>query len=251
MFNLHFIDSSVCVIYLLVVIGLAVISARRQKDNEDFFLGGRNMNWVAVAISLFATSFSSISFLGLPQRGAYQDFSFFLTILIIPLVITPILWWVFVPVYVRLKVSSGYEYLGQRFGTPAQRIGSLLYCVYALGWMGAMLYAVALTLQIVLGLSTTQYYWALIGVGVFATFYTALGGLRAVIWTDVLQAIVLGGVILLVLFIAVGRIEGGWSEFFNIASANHKFQMFHLKANLLARENFTDRHSVFCAAGQP
>jgi len=56
---------------------------------------------------MFATSFSSISFLGLPQRGAYQDFSFYLTILFIPFVITPILWWIFVPMFVRLKVSSG------------------------------------------------------------------------------------------------------------------------------------------------
>ena len=238
----------VCVAYLAVVFGLAIWSARGQRDNEDYFVGGRRMNWFAVGVSMFATSFSSISFLGLPQRGAYQDFSFYLTILFIPLVITPILWWVFVPMFVRLRVSSGYEYLGRRFGLPAQRIGSGLYCLYALGWMGTMLYAVALTLQTVMELSDTQYFWMLVGIGAFATVYTVMGGLKAVIWTDVLQATVLGTAIVLVMFLAVGRMEGGWRSFWAIATEHDKFQMFHLDPNLLAKENFTRSNTVFTAA---
>ena len=130
---------------------------RGQRDNEDYFVGGRRMNWLAVGISMFATSFSSISFLGLPQRGAFQDFSFYLTILLIPLLITPLLWFFFVPLYVRLRVSSGYAYLRLRFNPTVQRVGSLLYCGYALGWMGAMLYAIALTLKSVMDLNDTQY----------------------------------------------------------------------------------------------
>ena len=246
--KLGFIDWCVCLAYLAVVFGLAIRSVKGQEDNEDYFVGGRKMNWLAVGISMFATSFSSISFLGLPQRGAYQDFSFYLTILFIPFVITPILWWVFVPLFVRLKVSSGYEYLGRRFGLPAQRIGSSLYCVYAIGWMGTMLYAIALTLQTVLGLSETQYFWMLVGLGAFTTAYTAVGGLRAVVWTDVLQAVVLGGAVVTVLFLAVGRIDGGWPAFWAIANEHHKFQMFHLDSDLLAAKNFTDANSVFTAA---
>ncbi|MDT8301767.1 MAG: sodium/solute symporter [Sedimentisphaerales bacterium] len=248
MTDLSLIDWCVCAAYLVVVFCLAIRSARGQQDNEDFFLGGRSMNWFVVGVSMFATSFSSISFLGLPQRGAYQDFSFYLTILFIPFVITPILWWIFVPMFVRLKVSSGYEYLGLRFGLPAQKIGSALYCIYALGWMGTMLYAVALTLQTVMGLTHAQYYFVLIGIGAFATVYTVMGGLKAVIWTDVLQALVLGGAIIAVMFLAVNRIDGSWSAFWSIASEHNKFKMFHLNANLLAPENFTGRNTVFTAA---
>jgi SSS family transporter len=248
MTDLSLIDWCVCATYLVVVFGLAVRSARGQQDNEDYFLGGRNMNWFVVGVSMFATSFSSISFLGLPQRGAYQDFSFYLTILFIPFVITPILWWIFVPMFVRLKVSSGYEYLGRRFGPPVQKIGSGLYCIYALGWMGTMLYAIALTMRTVMELTQAQYYFVLIGIGAFATIYTVMGGLKAVIWTDVLQALVLGGAIIAVLFLAVSRIEGGWSAFFSIASEHNKFRMFHLNSNLLAPENFTGRNTVFTAA---
>lgn len=247
MIDLSPIDLLVCMAYLVLVFSLAWKSAKGQQDNEDYFLGGRRMNWFAVGVSMFATSFSSISFLGLPQRGAYQDFSFYLTILFIPFVITPILWWVFIPMFVRLKVSSGYEYLGRRFGWPAQRLGSALYCIYAIGWMGTMLYAVALTLQAVMGLSVTQYYWTLVGIGVFATVYTVMGGLRAVIWTDVLQAVVLGGVIVVVMLLAINRIDGGFSGFWAIATEHNKFQMFHLDRNLLAPENFTGNNTIFTA----
>ena len=149
MADLSIIDWGICAVYLALVFGLAFRSVKGQHDNEDYFLGGRRMNWFVVGVSMFATSFSSISFLGLPQRGAYQDFSFYLTILFIPFVITPILWWIFLPTFIRLRVSSGYEYLGRRFGLPVQRIGSGLYCVYALGWMGTMLYAMALTVKTV------------------------------------------------------------------------------------------------------
>ena len=185
------------------------------------------MNWFAVGISMFATSFSSISFLGLPQRGAYQDFSFYLTILLIPILITPILWFFFVPLYARLRVSSGYAYLRLRFNSTVQKIGSLLYCGYALGWMGAMLFAIALTLKSVMNLNDTQYVLTLIGLGVFATVYTAVGGLRAVIWTDVLQAVTLGAAVVAVLLLAVGGIAGGWSGLWQIGSENGRWTMFH------------------------
>jgi len=247
MTQLGTLDWIVCAAYLVATIWLAIKSASGTQDNEDYFIGGRKMNWISVGISMFATSFSSISFLGLPQQGAYLDFSFYLTILCIPLVITPVLWWVFVPVFTRLRVSSGYEYLGLRFGQPARRLGSVLYCLYAVGWMGAMLYAVALTLQVVLGLGGSQYYWILIGVGAFATLYTVIGGLKAVVWTDVLQAIVMGGAVVTVLFLAVGRIEGGWPAFWSLAAEHDKFRMFHLDANLLSPGNFTERNSVFTA----
>ncbi|MBN2476390.1 MAG: hypothetical protein JXB62_17385 [Pirellulales bacterium] len=245
--SLSMVDWIVCAAYLAVVFGLAFWSMRGQRNSEDYFVGGRRMNWAAVGVSMFATSFSSISFLGLPQRGAYQDFSFFLTILLIPLAITPLLWFLFVPLYVRLRVSSGYAYLRLRFGPVVQRVGSLLYCGYALGWMGAMLYAIALTLKGIMDLSPTQYLATLIGLGVFATVYTAAGGLRAVIWTDVLQALTLGVVVVVVLLLAVAGIAGGWRGLWETGNAHGRFAMFHLNSDWLAAENFTSPSSVYTA----
>lgn len=246
--HLSMIDWIVCLAYLAVIVGLAVWSMRGQQDNEDYFVGGRRMNWLAVGVSMFATSFSSISFLGLPQRGAFQDFSFYLVILGIPVVITPLLWFFFVPMYARLKVSSGYQYLRLRFGPLVQRVGSLLYCGYALGWMGAMLYAIALTVQGVMDLTPTQYFWALVGLGAFATAYTAIGGLRAVIWTDVLQAVTLGGAVVVALLLAVSRIDGGWIGLWRLGAENGRFTIFHLESNPLAASNFTSSNSIYSAA---
>jgi solute:Na+ symporter, SSS family len=241
------IDWIVCLTYLTVVVVLAIASVRGQRTNEDYFVGGRRMNWWAVGISLFATSFSSISFLGLPQRGAYQDFSFYLTILLIPVLITPLLWFLFVPLYVRLRVSSGYGYLRLRFGPAVQKVGSLLYCGYALGWMGAMLYAIALTLKGVLDLDTTQFNLALVGIGVFATLYTAAGGLRAVVWTDVLQAVTLAAAIFIILALAVSGIDGGWRSLWRIGQEHGRWTLWHMEPNPLDGRNFTAPNSVYTA----
>lgn len=241
------IDWLICLIYLAAITAVAIGSMRGQRDNEDFFVGGRRMHWFAVGVSMFATSFSAISFLGLPQRGAYRDFSFYLTILLIPLLITPLLWFVFVPLYVRLRVSSGYEYLRLRFSPTVQRTGSLLYCTYALGWMGAMLYALALTLKSVMALDDAQYVLALITLGVFSTVYTAVGGLRAVIWTDLMQAATLIAAVLAALLLAVSGIAGGWSGLWQIGSEHGRWTMIHLSAPPLAAENFTAVNSVYTA----
>lgn len=241
-------DWTVCGLYLGVVFGLAICSSWGQRDNEEYFIGGRRMNWLLVGISMFATSFSAISFLGLPERGAYQDLSFYVVILGIPLIITPVLWWIFVPLYFRLGVSSGYEYLGLRFGPAVRKLGSILYAAYAIGWMGTMLHGVALTLQVALGVGQEGYLWMLLGVGLFSTVYTTIGGFRAVVWTDGLQALTLGGAILAVFWLTVGGIDGGWSAMWRIGSEGGRLQMFHLDiADPLAASNFTDRSSVYSA----
>ena len=102
-----------------------------------------------------------------------------------------------------------------------------------------MLYAIALTLKGVMDLNDAQYLWTLIGLGVFATAYTAVGGLRAVIWTDVLQAVTLGAAVVVVLLLAVCRIDGGWGGLWQIGQEHGRWTMFHLDPHLLAPQNFT------------
>lgn len=232
------IDWTVFVGYLAVIFGIGLWFARRQKDSEDYFVGGRRMNWLAVGMSLFAAGFSSVSFVALPREAAYQDYHFLITILFIPLVITPILWWIFVPLYIRLGVTSVYEYLEIRFHRGLRRTGTLLFAGYAIGWMGSMLYALGLILQAVTGLNDTQMAWTIVALGLFTVAFTALGGVKAVIWTDVLQSLTLGGSILLVLFLSLGRIDGGWNTVSALAREHNKFQMFDLTPDLARRDTF-------------
>ncbi len=235
---LSWIDWTIFGGYLLLVFALGLWFMRGQRTSDDYFVGGRKMSWWAVGVSLFATAFSSISFVAYPREAAYQGFQFFVAILFIPLIITPLLWWLFVPTYVRLRVTSVYEYLEIRFNRPMRRLGTILFACYAIGWMGSMLYAVGLIVQVVLGLSDAQLVWTLVAVGTFAMLYTVLGGIQAVIWTDVLQTVTLGGGMLVILLLALGQVDGGLAAVVQLGSQHGRFQMFNMELNLAERSTF-------------
>jgi SSS family solute:Na+ symporter len=226
--KLAVIDWCIFAAYLAFVFALGLWFARRQRDTEEYFVGGRKMNWFAVGVSLFATAFSSISFVALPKEGVFGDYHLLVTYLCIPLIITPLLWWVFVPVYHRLGLTSVYEYLEIRFNRPMRRLGTLLFALYVVGWMGSMVFATGLIVKAALNLSSDQFTWTLIAIGLFATVYTAIGGIRAVIWTDVLQAATLGGGMVAVLLLTMRQIDGGWSAVVQIGIEHDKFQMFDM-----------------------
>ncbi len=236
--NIGSLDWIIFLLYVLIVLGMGFWFSRFQKTNEDYFLGGRKMNWIAVGTSLFATAFSSISFVMLPREGAFADWHLLTTTLFIPLVITPILWFMFVPLFLRLKISTVYQYLGIRFNNRMRKLGTLLFAGYAIGWMGSMLYAIGLIIQAVLGLTHTQFMWTLVGVGLFATLYTTLGGFEAVVWTDLLQSITLGGGMLIVLFVIVEMVSGDFSTIFELGAAHQKFRMFNMELNFAERATF-------------
>lgn len=248
MSGLFLLDWVVCGGYFALIAVVNIVRLRfRSRSEEDYFVGGRHLNWIAVGVSMFATGFSSVSFLGLPQRGAFQDFSYYLTILLIPLLIAPVLCVYFVPLYVTLRVSSGYEYLRLRFGVAVQRIGSLLYCCYAIGSMGAMLYAVSLTMKSVLDLTYPQYLLMLVGLGLFTTVYTAAGGLGAVVWTDVFQSATLGLAAFAVLYLSVHGIAGGWSGLWAIGNQHDKFTLLHLELLTPSSTSFQSPISIYTA----
>lgn len=220
-------DISICVVYLLIVLALGIWFAREQHDNEDYFVGGRRMHWLPIGLSIFAGTFSALSFVGLPREAAYDDYQFFVAILFIPLVVTPIVCWLFLPLYFRLKLTSCYEYLERRFHRSVRLLASGLYVFYTIGWMGNMLVAVGKILQEVMKLNDTQLQWMLVAVGLFATLYTTIGGVKAVVWTDTLQAFALGIGMMIVLGVAVSTIHGGWSAVLSVGSEHGKFKLVH------------------------
>lgn len=220
------VDWIICIVYLLIVAGLGFWFAGKQETNEEYFVGGRRMHWLPIGLSVFAGMFSALSFVGLPSVGAYGDYHVFLGIMCIPLIACPVVAIFFVPLFHRLGEVSGYAYLERRFHRSVRLTASILYMGYAIFWMGNMLVAVGKILQVTLDLSDVELNALLIGVGLFATLYTTIGGVKAVIWTDVLQSVALGGGMLVIFFAVLGRIEGGWSTFIDVASEHEKFAMF-------------------------
>lgn len=212
--------------------------SRAPQTTDDYFVGGRRMNWLAVGLSLFASSFSPLSFVGMPREAAYVDYHLYVAILFIPLFSAPIVGWLFIPLYHRLQLTSAYEYLELRFDRRLRLGGSFLYVLYTLGWMGSMLFAVGLLVQAALGLSDAQRLATIIVLGAVTTAYTTVGGFKAAVWTNVLKAAVLAGVIVAILVLAVARIDGGWTEVVRIGSEHNKFAMFNPSWSLTRRATF-------------
>jgi SSS family transporter len=212
--------------------------SRAQKTTEDYFVGGRRMNWLAVGLSMFATTFSPLSFVGLPRSAAYVNYHLYLAILFIPLFAAPISAWLFVPLFHRLRLTSAYEYLELRFDRRLRRCGSLLYALYTLAWMGTMLFATSLIVKEALGLDERERLGTMILLGAVTGVYTALGGYKAAVWTNVVKSAILAGVIVTLLLLAVGRVEGGWTSVRDLGREHDRFAMFHMQFDPTSNANF-------------
>ncbi|NXR03807.1 SC5A5 protein, partial [Sagittarius serpentarius] len=152
-----------------------------QKTSEDFFTGGRRMSALPVGLSLSASFMSAIQVLGVPAE-AYRYGAKFLWMCLGQLLNTLLTAQLFLPVFYRLGLTSTYEYLERRFSRSVRLCGTLQYVMATMLYTGIVIYAPALILNQVTGLDI----WAsLLSTGVICTFYTTIGGMKAVIWTDV------------------------------------------------------------------
>jgi Na+/proline symporter len=214
--NLNGVDYGVLLIYLAAMLGLGYFFSGQQKTTEDFFLGGRAFSWFPIGLSLMATLISAMSYTGLPG----QAFDHGLMVLIHPLsvwIALPIIVGVVVPIYRGLKLCSVYEYLELRFDGRVRLLASGLFVVWRLLWLGGVIYAPCKLLILAAGWNIPD--WPLLlFLGFVTTIYTVLGGMKAVIWTDVIQGLMmLGGV-----FVVIGaiwlQVDGGPAHISKVAA---------------------------------
>lgn len=223
-------DWVIVAVYITLTAVLAWVAARRQKNADDYFTGGNKMNGFAVGLSIFAAAFSAAAFVMLPREGAYRNWGLLSVLLLIPLFITPLLWFVFVPLYTRLGLRSVYEYLSIRFHPALRRLGAVLFFGYAFGWLGSMLYTLVMILDAIIGLTQPQFVLTLVGIGAVSILYAGSGGLKGIIWLDVLQAITLGGCVIVILLLAISRVDGGLAAVIETGRAHAKFNLADLSA---------------------
>lgn len=206
--GLEALDYAVIILYMLSTFGIAVWFGRKQKDTDDFFVGGRRMPWFAVGLSILATLFSTLSYLGGPGEMIKHGIGLFIGNLAIPFSMA-VVFFLWIPFFMRLRVTSAYEYLERRFNYPLRLMGAVLFILLRLGWMSMVVYAASLALDRVKGddavwLAGPDIYWWIFGVGVFAAIYTSVGGIQAMIWTDVLQCVLLlTGVLMTIFYIMI------------------------------------------------
>jgi SSS family solute:Na+ symporter len=193
--------------YLALTFGVAVWFGRRQKNVDDFFVGGRRMPWFAVGLSILATLFSTITYLGMPGEMVKHGVGLFCGYLALPLnmLVIALLW---IPFFMRLRVTSAYEYLERRFSPEVRLLGAALFVCLRLGWMSVVIYVASMAIDRIKGpdlaaLPGPDIYWWIGFVGLFAAIYVSIGGIQALIWIDVLQCILLlSGVLLAIGYVA-------------------------------------------------
>lgn len=222
------IDSIVLFVYLALVVGLGIFLARRSKTTAGFMAAGGALPGWAVGLSIFGTFVSSISFLANPGKSYSGDWNPFVFGLSLPLAA-----WIatryFVPFYRRRGEVSAYTHLEQRFGPWARVYAVACYLLTQLGRVGTILYLVALALAPLTGWGVVT---IIIVTGMLVTAYTLIGGIEAVIWTDVVQSIVLSLGILLCLGTIFSRMPEGPMQVFEIAAEADKFSLGSFGASL-------------------
>src|SRR5213592_295579 len=216
------IDTGVLLLYFFVIIFIGLRMGRKEDNLEDFALGGRRIPWWAVLASLIAAETSAGTFFGTPGEGfSHRDYTY-LQLAFGTIIGRILVSFIFIKPYYDHKVYSIYEYLTARFGVGTKNAASAVFMITRLLASGARLYvaaiALALAYEMISGVRPDQtetlliYIGSTIAIVILTAIYTTLGGIKAVIWTDVIQASIMIGSALVALGLLYFSIPGGWHE---------------------------------------
>ncbi|KAH8038313.1 hypothetical protein HPB51_000745 [Rhipicephalus microplus] len=214
----------------------AVMGVRRKATTDDFLMGGRSMSVFPVALSILASFMSAITLLGTASEMYIYGTQYLLIIFSYCLVI-PATAYLYMPVFYRLHVTSAYEYLELRFNHVIRAMGCVTFSLQMLIYMAIVLYAPALALSQVTGISV---WTSVLSIGIVCTFYTSIvsirgadqygnesvsGGMKAVVWTDVFQICLMFGSMLMIAIRGAYDI-GGMKVVYNRAYDGSRIEFF-------------------------
>ncbi len=194
--------------YFAAILAVGVSIGRGERTTHDFFLGGKRQHWFVVGLSIIATEVSALTFLNVPADAFQGDWTYlqmyagaFVGRVLVVLLL--------LPAFYGGSVTTVYEYLGQRFGPWTRTTASLMFFASRIVGSGIRLLAASLAIALVFD---WRLEWVVIGAAAIAITYTTFGGIKAIIWTDALQALVfLGGALAVLVFLFIS-IPGGWTD---------------------------------------
>jgi SSS family transporter len=235
--QLSALDGVIVVAYALATTLLGVWFNRQQRDLNTYFVGDRDVSWWLVLVSIVATETSTVTFLSVPglafnpQGGNLA----FLQLAFGYVVGRCLIAWILLPQYLHGRLFSAYQLLRERFNPAVQRTASATFLLTRAVADGLRLYLAALLLEQFTGWSTPM---SIVVIGTGTMLYTYLGGMQAVIWTDLIQfAIYISGALLAGWFI-LRQIEGGVNGFLAVAGAAGKFDLFDFHTDLTREYTF-------------
>lgn len=221
MHQLPIIDLAVIAIYLLCMIGVGIWFSRKNKNAAQFTTASGTIPGWALGLSLYATFLSSNTFLGVPGKSFGSNWNAFVFSLSMPLAAF-IAAKYFVPFYRRSGEVSAYTHLEHRFGPWARTYAMVCFILMQLARMGSIFFGVALALQALTGLEMRT---IMAVTGICIIIYTVLGGMEAVIWTEVLQGIVKTAGAMVILWLVITGMNDGVKDIFRIGMADGKFSL--------------------------
>ncbi|HEV2294782.1 MAG TPA: sodium/solute symporter [Tepidisphaeraceae bacterium] len=242
--NFTWIDVVIILGYLALLVSIGVYFSRRQKGIESFFLAGRRMGWLPIGLSLMAALNSGIDYVAGPS-----------TIFKFGLIFTAgVLSWVFLypwvayvslPFYRRLQTVSAYEYLERRFNVGVRTLAACIFLLWRIGWMGTAMYVPALAIEAITG-GRIRTVPLIIVIGTVVTIYTMLGGIQAVIWTDVIQFCIMLTGVAVAIGVILYNLDGGVTAVWSLAAAEGKTS-FSFNLNIPDNASPWDRVRLYFA----
>src|ERR1051325_4229621 len=225
------IDTAVLLLYFVVIISIGLYMGRKEENLKDFALGGRAIPWWAVLASLIAAETTASTFFGTPGEGfTFRNYTY-LQLALGTILARILVSYIFIKPYYDCKVYSIYEYLTVRFGVPTKNAASAIFLFTRVLASGARLYAAAIALvlayEMIRGVRPGQtetlfiYIGATIAVVILTAIYTTLGGIKAVVWTDLIQASIMIGSALTALGLLYFAIPGGWHKIAELHGGFH------------------------------
>uniref|UniRef100_T1IVP0 Sodium-dependent multivitamin transporter n=1 Tax=Strigamia maritima TaxID=126957 RepID=T1IVP0_STRMM len=229
-------DYVVFVLMLMVSAGIGfyyACSGSKQRTASEFLMANRSMGVLPIALSLLASYLSAIGLLGIPVEIYWYGTSYWCAVFS-NFIVMPVSAYVYLPVFYHLQLTSAYEYLERRFNVTVRRLGSVIFILQMMLYMSMVCYVPALALSQVTGLHV----WASVAaIGIVCTLYTTVGGMKAVMWTDVVQIMVMFAAMLAVIIQGL-LLLGGFRNVLDIAGRGGRLDTFNFDTNPLVRSTF-------------
>jgi solute:Na+ symporter, SSS family len=233
-------DLAVILVYLVAITWFGARFRRTQTTLKDYFLGGRQAPWWAIALSIVSAETSTLTIIGTPKL-AFEGNLGFLQVVFGYLLARVLISALFLPQYFRGEMFTAYELIGRRFGPRTRKLTAGTFLVLRALAEGVRVFAISIVISIILGTGEL----ASIALIVCLTlFYTFEGGMTAVIWTDVIQMFLYVAGALVSFAVILQHIPGGWDQVWSVAGAAGKFQIFDFRLGL-STEFFSRTYSFW------
>ncbi|MBK1834345.1 sodium:solute symporter family transporter [Roseibacillus ishigakijimensis] len=233
----HWVDWLVLFGYLALTTWVGHLMRGKQATIKDFFAGGKSLPWQAVCGSIIATEISGVTFIGVPGMVMAANGNFTYLLWGIGSIIGRILVGVyFVKVFYEDEIYSPYDYMGKRVHPRLKTLATVFFSLGSILGQSVRVLVAALPLRVVTGL---PFEWCIAVIGLFAIGWTLMGGMRTVIWTDVMQFVLftVGG--LASLFWMISHLDGGFAEFWQVASEGGKTKLWDARFGFAPELDFT------------